>query len=140
MTDRFARSCVAALATAGLAVAAYLTYARWTGATISCTSGGCETVQSSDYAVVAWVPVAVLGLAAYASILATAFLAGDTARAAGAALALAAFAFSAYLLYLQLAVIGAVCDWCVVNDAIITALVPFAVLRLARTGRTPLLQ
>jgi CBS domain-containing protein len=35
-------------------------------------------------------------------------------------LALTAFLFSAYLLVLQLTVTGAVCDWCVVNDAIAT--------------------
>ena len=46
--------------------------------------------------------------------------------------ALGAFAFSGYLLFVQLALIEAVCDWCVVNDAIVTALVPFALLRLRR--------
>jgi uncharacterized membrane protein len=130
VTDRTLRLCVGALAAAGLAVSAYLTWARYADATISCTTGGCETVQSSTYSAVAGVPVSVLGLLAYAFLLATATSAGELARAAGAAVALAAFAFSAYLLYLQLAVIGAVCDWCVVNDAIVTALVPFAVLRL----------
>ena len=136
MTDRFARAMLAALAVAGLVVAGYLTYARWTGTTISCSSGGCETVQSSEYSAVAGVPVAVLGLGAYLLILATAASVGDLARGAGAVLALTAFVFSAYLLYLQLAVIGAVCDWCVINDAIVTALLPFAVLRLARVGQT----
>ena len=130
MTDRTLRLCVGALAAAGLAVSAYLTWARYADATISCTTGGCETVQSSTYSAVAGVPVSVLGLLAYAFLLATATSAGELARAAGAAVAVAAFAFSAYLLYLQLAVIGAVCDWCVVNDAIVTALVPLAVLRL----------
>ena len=84
----------------------------------------------------AGVPVAVLGLGAYLLILATAASVGDLARGAGAVLALTAFVFSAYLLYLQLAVIGAVCDWCVINDAIVTALLPFAALRLARVGQT----
>lgn len=135
MTDRFARAMLAALAVAGITVAGYLTYARWTGTTISCSSGGCETVQSSEYSAVAGIPVAVLGLGGYLLLLATAASVRDLARGAGAVLALTAFAFSAYLLYLQLAVIGAVCDWCVVNDAIITALLPFAVVRLARAGQ-----
>jgi uncharacterized membrane protein len=134
VNEQLARGVLAALATSGLSVAGYLTYARWTGTIISCSTGGCETVQSSEYSSIAGVPVAVLGLGAYALLLVTAASAADIARAAGAALALAAFVFSGYLLYLQLAVIGAVCDWCVVNDAIITVLVPFAVLRLVWGG------
>ena len=46
-------------------------------------------------------------------------------------------AFSAYLLFLQLAVIDAVCD-CLVSDAIVTTLVPFTLLRLSAAGRARL--
>lgn len=132
MSDRTLRLCVGALAAAGLLVAGYLTYARYSDTTITCSSGGCETVQKSSYATVAGIPVAVLGLVGYAAILATAFFVGDVARAAGAALALGGFAFSMFLLYAQLVPIDAVCDWCVANDVIVTLLVPFTVLRLRR--------
>ncbi|HEU6446410.1 MAG TPA: vitamin K epoxide reductase family protein [Gaiellaceae bacterium] len=132
MSDRTLRFCVGALASAGLLVAGYLTYARYSGTTITCSTGGCETVQESSYATLGGVPVPVLGLLGYAALLTTAFFVQDVARAAGAALALGAFVFSAYLLYVQLALIDAVCDWCVVSDAIVTAVVPFAVLRLRR--------
>ena len=131
MSDRTLRFAVGALATAGFTVTAYLTYARYAGTTITCSSGGCETVQESAYATVAGMPVAVLGLLGYTLLLATALSAGELARVAGAAVALAAFAFSAYLLWVQLARIEAVCDWCVVSDAIVTALVPFTILRAA---------
>ena len=94
-------------------------------------------MQESSYATVAGVPVAVLGLLGYAAVLATAFLVSDAARSAGAAVALGAFAFSAYLLYLQVAVIDAVCDWCLASDAIVTVLVPFTLLRLSAAGRRP---
>ncbi|HET9323044.1 MAG TPA: vitamin K epoxide reductase family protein [Gaiellaceae bacterium] len=132
MSDRTLRLFVGALAAAGLLVAGYLTYARYSDTTITCSSGGCETVQKSSYATVAGIPVAVLGLVGYAAILATAFVVGDVARAAGAALALGGFAFSMFLLYAQLVPIDAVCDWCVANDVIVTLLVPFTVLRLRR--------
>jgi uncharacterized membrane protein len=132
VSDRTLRLCVGALAAAGILVAGYLTYARYSDTTITCSSGGCETVQKSSYATVAGIPVAVLGLVGYSAILATAFLVGDVARAAGAALALGGFAFSMFLLYAQLALIDAVCDWCVANDVIVAALVPFTVLRLRR--------
>jgi hypothetical protein len=41
-----------------------------------------------------------------------------------------AFMFSAYLLYIQLAVIGAICQWCVVTDVLTTAIAALALLRL----------
>ncbi len=131
MTDRRLRHCIAGLACAGLAVAGYLTYAHYAGATISCTTGGCETVQSSPYATLAGLPIPVLGLFGFAFLFATACSAGELARAAGVVVALAAFTFSAYLLYVQLVLIEAVCDWCLVSDAVVTAIVPLAVLRLS---------
>ena len=55
-----------------------------------------------------------------------------------ATLALSAFLFSCYLLYVQLAVIGAICQWCVVTDALTSAIATTALLRLwigeAQTG------
>jgi uncharacterized membrane protein len=129
MTERPLRAGIAALALAGAGVAAYLTYARYSGSVIACSTGGCETVQSSSYAKVAGVPVAVLGLAGYLGLLATAIARGELARAAGAAVAFSAFGFSAYLLYAQLALIDAVCDWCLVSDAIVTVAAALALLR-----------
>lgn len=130
MSDLYLRFCVGALALAGIAVAGYLTYARYAHVTISCTSGGCETVQASSYATVVGIPVSTLGLAAYLVLFATALSGTDGARLVGAVVASSALVFSVYLLYVQLALIGAVCDWCVVNDAVITALAPFSVWRL----------
>ena len=49
---------------------------------------GCETVQSSRYAETAGVPVALLGLAAYGALFATAFASGRSAAAVGAVVAL----------------------------------------------------
>jgi uncharacterized membrane protein len=55
---------------------------------------------------------------------------GPTARALVLALALAALAFVAYLVILQLFVIDAVCIWCMVNDAVLLPLLAvFAFLR-----------
>ena len=39
-------------------------------------------------------------------------------------------AFAAYLLYVQLAVINAVCEWCLVSDALVTVLAVLTLLRL----------
>jgi uncharacterized membrane protein len=125
------RRAIGLLALVGLGLAAYLHYVRATGGTIACTSGGCETVQASRYAELLGVPVAALGAAAYAGILASAFRADDLALVGGATLALVGVCFGAYLLYVQLAVIGAVCEWCVASDAVMSVLARLTVLRLA---------
>ena len=137
MRERRLRAAIAALAIAGAGIAAYLAYTRYSGDRILCATGGCETVQRSSYAEVAGVPVAVLGLAAYLAILATALAPGVTAAALGAALALGGVAFSAYLLVVQLAVIDAVCQWCVASDVVIALLAVVTGVRLRVSSGTP---
>jgi uncharacterized membrane protein len=135
MSDRLLRVSLGFLALAGAAVSAYLVWARGTGAELACSTGGCETVQSSTYAELLGVPLAALGLAAYLLVGATAYGTRPVARAVGASVALAALLFAAYLLVIQLVVLDAVCDWCLASDAITGLLAPVALLRL-RAGLT----
>ena len=130
MTDRALRIAVAVLALAGAGIAGYLTYAKYADATIACATGGCETVQSSEYAEILGLPVPVLGLAGYLAILATAFFAGEQARLAGAALALGGLIFSAYLVVVQIVAIGAFCQWCLASDVVMLLLAAATVARL----------
>ena len=130
MSDRALRLATAVLALAGGSVAGYLVWVRETGATLVCATGGCGTVQSSQYAELAGLPVALLGLVGYLVLFSTVFFAGDTARLAQAAVALAAVIFSTYLLYIQVALIGEVCDWCLVSDAIVTLIAVLGLLRV----------
>jgi len=122
----------ALLCLAGLGVAGYLTYVHYAGIDPACTTGGCERVQSSRYAELGGAPVALLGLIGYAAIGASLLVRGDGGRALTAALAIAGFGFSAYLTYLELAVIDAICQWCVASAALMTALAAVAVVRLLR--------
>ena len=135
MSDRALRVVVGSLAAVGAAIAGYLVYTRYTNTRIACATGGCEIVQSSKYAELSGVPVAVLGLAAYLVLLATALSASELARAAGAIVAVAGAAFSLYLVYLQVAVIDAVCQWCVISDVVMCLLAVACVLRVARAPR-----
>ena len=130
MSERTLRAVSGALAALGAAVTGYLLYVRQSGGELVCTTGGCETVQNSPYAEVLAVPVAALGLAGFLALLVTAIGRAEWARLGQAAIALAALAFSGYLLYIQLAVIGAVCQWCVATDVITTAIAALALLRL----------
>jgi uncharacterized membrane protein len=118
-------------AVGGTAITVYLLYVRATGGTLACTTGGCETVQHSAYAELVGLPVAALGLTAFAGLFAAALARGGWARIAQATLALSAVLFSAYLLRLQVDRIGAICQWCLGSDLLITVLAALALLRLA---------
>ena len=133
MTDGRLRFAIAGLAVVGAAVAGYLTYARYTHTTLVCVTGGCETVQRSEYALLAGIPVAVLGFVTYLALLATALTRAEISRLAGAVLAISGALFAAYLLYAQVYLIDAVCQWCLASDVVITLLAAACALRL-RSG------
>ena len=124
------RRAIAVASLVGGTVAAYLTYVHYAHISPICTTGGCEKVQASSYAELAGVPVALLGLVAYAAIFATTFVRGVTAAFAGAVIALGGAAFSGYLLWAQIARIHAICQWCVGNDVIIAVVAVLCVARM----------
>jgi uncharacterized membrane protein len=136
MSERRLRIAAAVLALAGVGVAGYLTWVHYADLEPICAggSGGCEKVQSSDYAELAGVPVALLGLIGYVAILASLAFPGDRGRFAGAVMALAGFGFSAWLTYVELFEIDAICQWCVASAVIMTALALVASLRVASNG------
>lgn len=129
MSERGLRFSAAGVAAVGAAVAAYLLAVRSGSAELVCRTGGCETVQSSSYSELFGIPVAALGLAAFVVIGVLSLLDSPLAWAAAASLALAGVAFGAYLLVVQVAVIGALCDWCLVSDALLTLLAALVLLR-----------
>ena len=133
--DTRLRLVMAALSAAGLAVAAYLSYSRATDTVLICPTTGCGKVQQSSYSDLAGIPVAYLGVVGYAVILGTTVSARHTAAIAGAALAIVGSAFALYLLVAQVAIIDAVCVWCLTSDAILAAIVVAASRRLMLRGR-----
>lgn len=129
------------LAVLGTAVAVYLTFvALDPNVEPFCSGvGDCHTVQSSEYAEVGPIPVAVLGLGMYLVLLgligARRFLAvGRDPRFAllTFALALSGALYSAYLTYLELFVIDAICVWCVISATIVTAIFVCSIPDLAK--------
>jgi uncharacterized membrane protein len=134
VSERSLRIAVGGLALVGAGIAAYLVYARYAHVSIACSTGGCETVQSSDYAEIVGIPVAVLGLAGYLAIFATALFRGELARVIGAGLALGGLVFSVYLVAVQVFAIEAFCQWCLASDAVMLLLTLAALARVRQPG------
>jgi uncharacterized membrane protein len=133
-----ARRLTAALALAGIAVAGYLTWIHYAGLKPVCVGGGgaCERVQLSEYAKLLGAPVALLGLGGYVAMLASLALPDDAGRTVAAFVALAGAMFSVYLTYVELAVLHAVCQWCVASAAIMGALAIVSIVRLLSADAT----
>ena len=110
----------------GLADALYLTIEHLTGQTVRCTIlSGCSEVLSSQYAVVAGIPLAAVGAAAYFTVFSLAVLALFGYRIAGkilTPLVIAMFFVSVWLFYLQAFVIRQFCQYCLISAAITTCL------------------
>lgn len=115
---------IAFVAALGLGVATYIAIADAGGGAPACLAGGsgCQTVADSSYSHLAGINVAVLGIAAYALLLASAFLVNDAARFGGFLVSLGGFGFSVYLTYIELFRIEAVCQWCVASALLMTIL------------------
>jgi uncharacterized membrane protein len=119
-----------ALAVLGGLISAYLTWTHFAGLTPICTGSGegCQTVQSSRYASISGIPVALLGLIAYGGLILSTVLWRETGIYLGFLISLVGTLFSAYLTYLEIFVIGALCQWCLASAAIMVAALVCATL------------
>lgn len=126
-----------ALAAVGFVDSAYLTWLKLADATAACAGiGDCDLVNNSRFAAVGGVPVALLGALSYAAILG--LLAAErvrpdwrmASRVTLFGLTLAGTLYSAYLTYVELAVLHAVCPFCVVSAVAMSLLFVVSVLRL----------
>lgn len=118
-----------ALSVAGLGISSYLAYTHWADATIACGGvGNCNLVNNSEYAELAGVPVALLGALSYSAMIAAA-VAWLWLRPSGLAwpvmalwgLSLFGTLYSAYLTYVELFVLEAICVYCVASAGVILA-------------------
>ena len=135
MSDKALRLMMGGLALVTLGIAAYLVQAHYSGTPVVCSTGGCDAVEQSRYSDVFGIPVALIGLLGSAAILMTLVRGDLLARAAGLALASSGLVFAVYLVVVQLAVLHAVCEWCIANDSLLAVIAALAAVR-ARAGRT----
>jgi len=137
---------VPALCVAGLAVASYLAHVELTHVEAICGPvGECNVVQTSDYALLLGIPVAVWGVAYYIAVAAlwagNQYLGGRLADLALLGLlGLTHFGtlFSIYLTCLELFAIHAICSWCLSSAVISTALMILVVFRVTSAWPNPL--
>jgi uncharacterized membrane protein len=124
------RVALLALAAVGLLISAYLTWTHFAGLTPVCTGSGegCQTVQSSRYASLLGIPVALLGLVAYGGLVFSVVLWTEMGIYLGFLISLVGTLFSIYLTYLEVFVIGALCQWCLASAAIMVAALACATL------------
>jgi uncharacterized membrane protein len=111
-------------------MSAYLTWIHLRGVAPICLAGGggCETVQASRYAEIMGVSVAALGLAGYAGLLTSALLRDEVGALLGLFVALVSVLFSAYLTWLGIFMIDAICQWCVTSAVLMTVSLLLAVV------------
>ena len=130
------RMSAAVLSLAGLFISAYLyLYKIGRIGTLACGTGACETVQLSPWSRVAGVEVALIGLLGYGVLLGVSLLSLQPAWALKrwpisllTVLAGIGLAFTAYLTYIELFVLHAICRWCVASAVIIASILIVAVL------------
>jgi len=134
---------VALLSLTGMLVSAYLwLFKHGYIGSLACGTGGCETVQLSEYSRFLGVDVALLGFLAYALLLVIAVIGTQPAwlerrepTAATLLVAAGGVVFAAYLTWLELFVIHAICRWCVTSAVIIVFVLVLAVLDRRRLSR-----
>ena len=134
---------VATLALAGIFVALYLLlYKLGIIGELSCSVGSCETVNSSKWAKFLGLPVAAWGVAWYIVMFAIAIASTSERYASSDGMsklllfvAASGFLFSAYLTTLELFVIHAICQWCVISAIIVTIIFGIVIADYRETAR-----
>jgi uncharacterized membrane protein len=122
----------------GTLEAAYLTYVHYHGlGALACVGGhngqsSCSQVQSSVYSKLVGIPVALLGLIGYLTILGSLAVRGETGRAAGFCVALIGFGFSLYLTYREVFTLKEICEWCVGSACLMAILATLTAVRFLR--------
>jgi len=139
------RQIIALLALLGILVASYLAlYKVGAIAELVCRTGSCETVQLSRWATFLGLPVAAWGIVFYLVLIALALVGLQPRYADSRTVSLALVVwtgwgvlFSGWLTYLELFVINAICQWCVVSAVLVAIAFVFSALDLRTRSTLP---
>ena len=132
-----------ALVIVGLLVSIYMTIYKVLNADAMCLgSGDCSTVNASRYSEVNGIPVALIGVLGYLAILVIHyfedrnrfFKENSTLMIFG--LALTGFLFTVWLIYVEIALLKALCPFCLTSQAAMTFIFMIAVIRLIKQSQS----
>lgn len=133
------RKILIVLSVIGVADAIYLTYVKLQTGGICVAGAGCEIVNSSVYSQIAGIPIAALGGLAYLAMLAVLLLEPriEFFEFNGPLIVFGfsffGFLYSVYLTYLELFVIHAICEFCVLSAVVLTLMLVLSGLRLRQS-------
>jgi uncharacterized membrane protein len=123
----------------GILVSSYMTIYKLTNNNSMCLgSGDCSTVNASKYSEIYGIPVGLVGVAGYTSILVMLLLENrnDFLRRNATlfifGLSLTGFMFTLYLIYIEFAILKAVCPFCLTSQVVMTIIFVMSVIRLIR--------
>lgn len=130
------------LSSVGIVISGYLVIKRFTGGNLVCTRwADCDVVNNSVYSQLFGVPVSAIGLVGYLALLGLAVAALWTHGGARhqillltLLLSLGGVGFSAYLTYLEIYVIEALCSWCVASAVVIMLFFLVSALAVRRSS------
>lgn len=118
----------------------YLSWVKLSHQEAACLPGigNCETVNSSRYASIYGIPIALLGAGAYLAILLILYLEKhkrawlEYAQLCVFGMSLIGVLYSAYLTYIELAVLHAICPYCVISAFSMLFVFAFTLIRLLK--------
>jgi uncharacterized membrane protein len=129
-----------ALSVVGLLDAIYLTWIKLSDANLICTGvGGCDVVNTSEYSLLAGLPIALFGAIAYVIFIILLLYESryewilENGPLVLFGLSLFGFLYSVYLTYIELFVIFAICPYCVLSAIIMTMILALAWIRLRQS-------
>jgi uncharacterized membrane protein len=137
--DKWLYRVSAILVIVGLLVSIYMTIYKITSNDAMCLgSGECSTVNASRYSEVYGIPVAAVGVAGYLAILLVHwfeqrdkfFEKNGLMLIFG--MALAGFLFTVYLIYVEFAILQALCPFCLASQAAMSVIFVISIIRLIR--------
>ena len=132
------------LAMVGIAIAGYLTIVHFRESLLVCSGvSDCETVQTSQYAEILGIPVALLGLLCFIALFGLAVVRiiqperADTITMIMFVMVVGSIGFYIYLTYLELFVIDAICQWCVASSLLMVGMLVTESMLLRRVLSIP---
>lgn len=127
------------LSVVGLIDSIYLTWIKLSADGVCVLGEGCEIVNTSQYSSIGGIPIAILGAGAYIAMFVILFMEPRNkyfdfnGPMLVFGISLAGVLYSAYLTYLELYVIHAICEFCVLSAIVLVVMLIISGIRLRAT-------